>query len=83
MSDPFLWSQFDGHPLRVDPEADMGYIRVREGGFKRNDLADEPRGIIADYDAHGRLLGIEIFLRDGEVRPESAEVIRRLLGAEK
>lgn len=75
----FVWRDFDGHPLRVDSEADMGYINVSDGEFHWNDLADEGRGIIADYDSARNLLGIEIFLRNGEVRPESAEVIRSLL----
>ncbi len=75
----FVYRDFDGHRLRVDPEADMGYIRVSNGAFGWNDLRDKLRGVIVGWDAFGNLLGIEIFLRNGEVRPESAAVIRRLL----
>lgn len=78
----FVWADFHGHPLRIDHEADMGYIEVREhgpGSVHRTDLTHEHRGVLADRGFDDRLLGIEIFLRGGEVRPESEPVIRRLL----
>lgn len=73
-------TEFDGHPLQVDREADMGYIAVREHRrVHRTDARWERDGVLVDRDDQDAILGIEVFLRGGEVRPESASVIRRLL----
>jgi len=80
---PFVWVDVQGHDMRVDPEGDMGYIRLRDlapGEYvHRTDLTDEDDGVLVDRDADGNMLGIEIFLHKCEIRPESAAVIRRLL----
>lgn len=46
MYDGFVWADFHGHALRIDHEADMGYIEVREhgpGSVHRTDLTHERR----------------------------------------
>lgn len=84
------WSQFAwldmGYrlPVRVDYEADMGYIEVSpywpEPEQVITDLTHEDDCVIVDRSKDGRLLGIEVFLHKGHVRSESEVVIRKLLG---
>ena len=44
--------------IRYDPSVDALYIRLREGEIKESDEISE--GIILDYDAAGKAMGIEI-----------------------
>lgn len=71
-------------PVKVDFEADMAYLRVRRPRHfvDRTDLQREPDGVLADYDEKNRLLGIEVFLRHGTVRPETVAAIEAVLDAE-
>lgn len=71
-----------GHPMRIDHQADMAYIQVRElrvSDRVRIDTSHRRDGVFAHYDTGRDLIGIELFLRDGQVRPESDAVVRRLL----
>lgn len=83
------WSQFAwldmgfSRPVRVDHEADMGYIEIDHVWPEKvvTDLTHEDDGILTDRALDGHVLGIEIFLSNGRVRPESEAVIRRLLAS--
>jgi uncharacterized protein YuzE len=44
--------------IRYDPSVDILYIRLREGAIEESDEITPE--IIADYDNHGKLMGIEI-----------------------
>ena len=44
--------------IRYDPSVDALYIRLLEGEIKQSDEISE--GIILDYDAAGKAMGIEI-----------------------
>lgn len=44
--------------ISLDLEADALYVRFREGDFATNKKVDDET--ILDYDAEGRLLGIEV-----------------------
>lgn len=67
-----------GYPVEVDLEADMAYIPVQEhrGVHRTVEVTD---GVLADYDVRSRLVGVEVFLRDGKAWPTDEPVIRRLL----
>lgn len=68
----------------VDLEADMGYIEIRgnrkPGSVARTDLSLQRSGILLDFDVNEELLGIELFLRKGKLRPETLVEVKRLLG---
>ena len=65
---------------RVDYEADMAYIKIREGRFSWNDVKQEDKSLIIDYDEEDNLLGIEIFLVGAAIRPVTYEKLKELLG---
>lgn len=78
---PLVTVDFEGHPMQVDREADMGMIELRpyDDLYYITDVSHEEDGVLVDRDREGRALGVEIFLCNGAVRPESEPVIRRLL----
>jgi len=45
--------------IRYDRAADAVYVRLSDGRVARSEEVEE--GIIVDYDADGRVLGVEIF----------------------
>lgn len=65
---------------KVDYEADMAYIDVRDGRFAWNDVKQEDKSLILDYDEDDVLLGIEIFLVGATIRPVTYEKLKELLG---
>lgn len=69
-----------GVTARIDYEADMAYVNVRDGLFAWNDVKQEDKSLILDYDEDDVLLGIEIFLVNAAVRPVTVEALKRLLG---
>lgn len=60
--------------ITYDREADALYIRFRETTVTTEHLAE---GIAADYDADGRLAGIEIL--DASTRLGDSEVLSRVV----
>lgn len=62
-----------GRTAEIDYGADMAYIEVREGVVARTDVKLE------DYDKNGELLGIEVFLVQAAVHPETVAALIRLL----
>jgi len=53
--------------VRYDEEADALYIRLREGQYEESDEIRE--GFILDYDADGRIIGIEILEASTQLAP--------------
>lgn len=68
-----------GVTAKVDYRADMAYIDVQDGLFAWNDVGQEDKSLILDYDEDDQLLGIEIFLVNAAIRPVTVEALRRLL----
>jgi uncharacterized protein YuzE len=60
--------------ITYDPEVDALYIRFRETTVSTQQLGD---GLAADYDAEGRLAGIEIL--DAAKRLGGPEVFRQVV----
>ena len=60
--------------ITYDPEVDALYIRFREATVTTQHLGD---GLAADYDAEGRLAGIEIL--DAAKRLGGPEVFRQVV----
>ena len=59
--------------VRFDPDADALYIRLAEG--KVSESAEVSPGIVLDYDAESRVVGIEV-LEAGKLM--SASELRRI-----
>lgn len=68
-----------GRTAEIDYDADMAYIEVREGVVARTDVKLEDQGLILDYDENGELLGVEVFLVQAAVHPETVAALVRLL----
>lgn len=68
-----------GVTAKVDYEADMAYIDVKDGLFAWNDVKQEDKSLILDYDEEDNLLGIEIFLVGAGIRPVTFEKLKELL----
>jgi uncharacterized protein YuzE len=70
-----------GREVTVDYEADMAYFELCS-----RPLSEPPRtveitdGVVADYNAAGELVGVEVFLIDGAVLAEDVAAVKRLLG---
>jgi uncharacterized protein YuzE len=64
---------------KIDYEADMAYIKVRDGDRAWNDVKQEDRSLILDYDSDDQLLGIEIFLVRGAILLDTVAALTRLL----
>lgn len=60
--------------ITYDPEVDALYIRFLDTTVTTEHLAE---GIAADYDAHGRLAGIEIL--DALKRFDDPQVLRQVI----
>lgn len=69
-----------GYDAKVDYEADMAYIKVRDHDtVYRTDSTLEDRSIITDYDEDGNLLGVEVFLVQAAIGPDTVTALKRLL----
>lgn len=68
-----------GVTAKIDYEADMAYINVQDGLFAWNDVKQEDKSLILDYDEDDNLLGIEIFLVNAAIRPVTYEKLKKLL----
>lgn len=75
--------------MSVDFDADMGYVRIR-GDRKshypavfRTDTSLERSGILLDRGLNDELIGIELFLHQGQLRDVTCSELVRLLRAEK
>jgi uncharacterized protein YuzE len=68
-----------GRAVKVDYEAGMAYFKVRHGRFAWNDVKQEDKSLIVDYDADDNLLGIEVFLVNAAIRPVTVAALKRLL----
>jgi len=68
-----------GRELKVDYEADMAYIKVRKGKWAWNDVKQEDRSLVLDYDEDDNLLGVEIFLVNAAIRLQTVDALKRLL----
>lgn len=64
---------------QIDYDADMAYIKIRDGEHYRCDVKLEDRSLITDYDEQGNLLGIEIFMVRAAIRYETVAALKRLL----
>jgi uncharacterized protein YuzE len=59
--------------MRVDHEADAIYLNLTDRPIK--DSAEIADGIVADYDAEGRIVGIEIL--DASKRTDDPDVLKQ------
>lgn len=68
-----------GLDVDVDYEADMAYIPIRRPRHFVDRSREVGPSVRADYDVDGRLLGVEVFLRDATVGPEAVADIERVV----
>lgn len=59
--------------LRVDRKADAIYVNLTDRAIK--DSAEVADGIVVDYDAEGRIVGVEIL--DASKRTDDPEVLKQ------
>lgn len=59
--------------VRYDEEADALYIRLREAEYYESDEIQE--GFILDYDADGKIIGIEILEASAHLPPAGLSTV--------
>ncbi|WP_326763791.1 DUF2283 domain-containing protein [Streptomyces sp. NBC_01591] len=70
--------------IEYDASANMAYIylvdKIGPGEAVRQEPSDEDTSAILDYDAQGRLLGIELFDARSRLHPDLMAVAERIDG---